>query len=268
MPGEADAGVPVSPTDPSWGSRTALVTIVEFGDFQCPYTRKVQAAVTHLRDTYGPDELRIVWKNNPLAFHQNARAAAEAAAGVFALAGNDAFWRFHTQVFADQAHLGPDAYHDWAEQAGADPQAVDAGLERHDWAAKIDEDAALAKKLGSVGTPDFYVNGVHLMGAQPLDKFRTLVDQELEKARTRVAAGLARERVYAVVSRENFAANAKSTPDVTEDTRTVFKVPIGSSPRRGPATALVTIIEFGDYQCPFTGRVQPTLAELMNRYKD
>src|SRR5689334_14632358 len=69
---EMDTGdpgpVPVSPADPAWGNRNAPVTIVEFADFQCPFSRRVQATLAQLQQAYGPDRLRIVWKNNPLVF--------------------------------------------------------------------------------------------------------------------------------------------------------------------------------------------------------
>ena len=96
---EDDAGVPLGPSDPTWGSRTAPVTIVEFADFQCPFCARAEPTLAQIRKTYGPEKVRIVWKHSPLDFHANARPAAEAGAGVRALAGDDAFWRFLDLVF-------------------------------------------------------------------------------------------------------------------------------------------------------------------------
>src|SRR6185436_8573478 len=72
---DEDAAVPISSKDPMWGSRKAPVTMVVFSDFECPFCSKVEATITQLKEKYGPDKLRVIWKSNPLPFHQNARPA-------------------------------------------------------------------------------------------------------------------------------------------------------------------------------------------------
>jgi protein-disulfide isomerase len=271
-PNEDDAAVPVSTRNPTWGSRAALVTIVEFSDLQCPYCMRVEPTLAALREVYGPETLRIVWKNNPLPFHPNARPAAEAAMGVYQLAGAPAFFRFKDRVFGDQQAMSPESYERWAEEVGVhDVGALRAGLLAHRWADPIDADAREAKDLNALGTPTFFINGTLLSGAQPLDRFRQVIDEELAKARAKVEAGTPRERVYAEMARTNRANAPKPAvedEDEPEDTKTVFKVPLGTSPVRGNAAALVTIVEFSDFQCPFCGRVQATLKALRDRYGD
>ena len=78
---DSESPVPISSKDPMWGKRDAPVTIVQFSDFQCPYCSRVEPTLDQVKTTYGPDKVRIVWKNNPLPFHPNAKPAAEAAAG-------------------------------------------------------------------------------------------------------------------------------------------------------------------------------------------
>src|SRR6185295_14327407 len=117
---DADSPVPVDAKDPMWGNRNAPVTIVQFSDFQCPYCGKVEATMDQVKTTYGPDKVRIIWKNEPLPFHQNAKPAAEAAQGVFVLKGNDGFWKFHDVAFKNQGSLSPENYEKWAQTAGAD----------------------------------------------------------------------------------------------------------------------------------------------------
>ncbi len=271
-PSEDDAAVPVSTHNPTWGSRTALVTIVEFSDFQCPFCARAEPTLAELREKYGPENLRIVWKNNPLPFHPNARPAAEAAMGVFALAGPQAFWRFHGRAFAQQGDLGPESYEKWAAESGVtDLGALRAGIDAHKWADVIDTDAREAKGFGLNGTPSFLINGTELVGAQPIDKFVAVIDAEMSKARAKIEAGTPRARVYAEMAREN-RANVPKGADEQEapppDTKTVFKVPVAGSPVRGNPNALVTIVEFGDFQCPFTGRVQATLDAIRAKYGD
>jgi protein-disulfide isomerase len=274
-PSEQDAGVPIAPDDPTWGDRRAPVTIVEFADLQCPYCGRADATIRRVRELYGPDVVRIVWKHCPLPFHQNARPAAEVATGVRALASNGAFWAFVEAAFSAKSHgsrMDDDQFAAWARQAGvSDVDALLAGLQSHRWGPKVDADLAEAKDVGVQGTPAFFINGVRLVGAQPYEAFREVIDQQLAAARAKVAAGEAPERVYAVLSRENRAAqppDKDDDDDPPQDTKTVFAVPVGASPVRGPAAAPVTIVEFADYQCAFCIRAEPTLAEIRASYGD
>jgi protein-disulfide isomerase len=232
----------------------------------------VQPTLAALREKYGPDDLRIVWKNNPLPFHQNARPAAIAAMGVFDLAGPDAFWKFHDSLFSNQASLDQPSFERWATAAGVtDLDALRAGIASNRWVDPVDADARDAKSLGAPGTPAFFINGVFVNGAQPFEKFKAIVDQELAKAQAKLDAGTPRELLYAQMARENRAAAPKPTDEDSgppEDTTTVFKIPVGTSPVRGKATALVTMVEFADFQCPFSGRVQKTLDAIRAKYGD
>src|SRR5260370_32525306 len=135
----------------------------------------------------------MIWKNNPLPFHQNAKPAAEAAQGVFALAGNDAFWKFHDTAFKNQTALSGDIYEKWAKDAGVkDGAAFKAGLDTHKWADKVAKDLNEGKTAGVQGTPSFFVNGIFINGAQPIDNFKKTVDQEMQKAQAKIAAGTAK----------------------------------------------------------------------------
>ncbi len=276
-PGEEDAEVPIAPSNPTWGSRTALVTIVEFADLQCPFCTRAEATLASVREAYGPDTVRLVWKDNPLPFHPNARPAAEAAAGVFALAGSDAFWKFHDAALRDQASLGAQAYEQWAKDAGvADLAAFRSGLVGHAWAAGIDKDAGEAQELGAVGTPTFFVNGLPLAGALPFPTFQVLIDEQVRAAQAKIATGTARGRVYAELVKDNRARLAAKARDEQEkgeeeehdESKGIYKVPVGKSPTRGSPGALVTLVEFADYQCPFCVRAEPTVKALRDEYGD
>src|SRR6185295_259850 len=105
-----DSPVPVDAKDPVWGNRNAPVTMVVYSDFQCPFCSRVEGTVDQIKQMYGKDKIRIIWKNSPLPFHQNAKPASEAAQGVYALAGNDAFWKFHDTAFKNQQALNTDNY--------------------------------------------------------------------------------------------------------------------------------------------------------------
>src|ERR1700722_8617820 len=193
---DEESPIPISSKDPMWGKRDAPVTIVQFSDFQCPFCSKVEPAIDQVKSTYGPDKVRIVWKNKPLSFHPNAKPAAEAAAGVFALKGNDAFWKFHDTAFKNQSALSRSSYETWAQATGVDMAQFKAGLDSHKWAAKVEKDDAVSTQAGVSGTPAALVNGVLVSGAQPFDKFKAVIDQELAKAQAKIASGTPKNHIY------------------------------------------------------------------------
>ena len=270
---EDDAVIPIAADDAVRGSRLAYVTIVVFSDFQCPFCTRLETTLDRVREEYGSDKLRIVFKNNPLPFHEHARLAAEVGQGVLALAGPEAFWRYHAMAFRRQSVMSAEALRAWGVAAGANERALEDGLQKKHWAQKVDYDISVAKRLNANGTPMSFINGVSLSGAQPFDRFKEVIDAELEKAKSFVERGGARDKLYARLT----AANYKPARDDDDDddgaeaaaeAKVVHKIPAGSAPARGPATAEVTIIEFSDFQCPFCKRVEETLARVRREYGD
>jgi protein-disulfide isomerase len=262
---EEGGPVPISSSDPSWGRRTAPVTLVEFADFQCPFCKRGSETVDKLRREYGPEKLRVVWKNLPLEFHPEALPAAEAGAAVMIAGGSDAFWAFHDVLYAHQSELSRASYAAWAKGAGVDPTKLRAAIESGAARAKVERDMAVAKAVGAMGTPMFFVNGVLLAGAQPDENFTAIIDAELVKARAKLERGVAPTALYAAMSAENFKPPATGDEEEREDT-SIYRVPAGKSPARGPAGALVTIVVFSDFQCPFCKRAEETVKALEARY--
>lgn len=277
---ETDAVVPIAAHDAARGSRLALVTIVVFSDFECPFCTRVEATFDRLREAYSEDELRIVFKNLPLSFHPHARLAADIGQGVLALGGQDAFFRYHEIVFARQQEISPKALRAWAVLAGVDGRALEDGLAEGRWAANVEADVALASRLGISGTPASFVNGVLIEGARPLEHFKELIDAELDKARALRAEGAPPDELYARAARANFVsaeererARARelaeeAAREAAAAARIVHAIPAGSGPSRGPATAQVTIVTFSDYECTHCKRAEPTLGRVLDEYGD
>ena len=115
--------------------------------------------------------MRIIWKRvPPRQVHPSAKPAAEAARAVPALAGNEAFWKFHGTAFKNQRALNRDNFEKWASEAGVkDMKSYTKGLDDHRWAEKVEADMAVGGKAGVTGTPASFINGVFLSGAQPFD---------------------------------------------------------------------------------------------------
>jgi protein-disulfide isomerase len=261
------AVIPVTKADPQWGNADAPVTIVEISDFECPFCSRVNPTMKQIKETYGPEQVRIVWKHQPLPFHKAARPAHEAAATVHALGGD--FWKFHDQAFANQKALTEENLVKWAVEAGVDRAKFEEAFKAKKFASKVDEDMALARKIGATGTPAFRINGVTLSGAQPFPKFKEIIDQQLAEAKKLIASGTKPAEVYPTL----VAKNAKAGPDQDKGEEeppvdnTVWKVPVlDDDPVKGPKDALVTIVEFSEFQCPFCKRVGPTMKQIQETY--
>ncbi len=165
---ETSGDVPIYSDDPHWGDRTSPALVV-FVDLQCPH-----CAVFHkmLVDAARPRSVRVVWKHFPLRSHPAARPAAEAAQGVFMMAGGDAFTRFVERVFEANSKgkgLTPDDFARWAGEAGVrDLSDYRTGLTDGRWASTVDRDLALTEKLHLEGTPTLFIDGTLFNGSDDL----------------------------------------------------------------------------------------------------
>ncbi|HKO93956.1 MAG TPA: thioredoxin domain-containing protein, partial [Polyangiaceae bacterium] len=159
----AASPIPISADDPSWGKPDAPVTIVEVSDFQCPFCSRATPTLARIQTDYGADKVRIIWKNNPLPSHANARPAAEAGATVQALGGD--FWKFNQLAFAHQKELTRENFQSWAVAAGIAAPKFAQAYDSKQYAGKVDQDLALARQLGANSTPHFFINGKSLVGA-------------------------------------------------------------------------------------------------------
>src|ERR1041385_7355721 len=202
---QSDSPIPVTSKDPQLGKGTAPVTVVVISDFQCPFCSRVEPTLKQIRDTYG-DKVRFVWKNEPLPFHNRARPTADAAMTVFGLGGSDAFWKFHDTAFANQQNLTDENYEKWAVASGVDAAKFKAALAAKKFTAKIDEDMALASKIGANGTPAFRINGVTVSGAQPFDAFKKVIDQQIDEAAKLTKSGTKPSELYVALTKKFYQA--------------------------------------------------------------
>ena len=252
------------------GAANAVVSIVEFSDFQCPFCSRVVPTIEQLVKAY-PDKVRVFFKQNPLPFHDKAGLAAEAA---LAAGEQGKFWEMHDKLFANQQALDRASLDKYAGELGLDANKFKAALDAHTFKAAVDKDMALAKELGVQGTPNFFINGRLLSGAQPFDSFKRVVEDEIARADKLMAKGTSRGQVYAALMRGDGKGTGSAAPaapqpaprpTITDD---LYKVEVGSAPVRGGKEPKVTLIEFSEFQCPFCKRASGTLDELLKIYKD
>jgi protein-disulfide isomerase len=268
-----EAKVAIASDDPAIGPQDARVTIVVFGDFQCPYSKKVAPTLKALLQRYGR-ELRVVWKDQPLEFHGRALPAAIAARVAYMAKGEAAFWRMHDRLFDGIADLSDAHLREWLSEIGVSRADYDQLAPAAE--AKVKANHADAERLGVQGTPSFFIDGEALVGAQPLEKFDQIVQAHNRRAGELEASGTPRARLYAEMTDANFkpkppsdARAAEGAADEPEpDDFTVWNVALGDAPMLGKADALVTVVTFSDFQCPYCKRLEPTLAQLRKEYGD
>ncbi|HXJ20272.1 MAG TPA: thioredoxin domain-containing protein [Polyangia bacterium] len=161
---------------PAKGPASAPVTLVAFSDFQCPFCSRAVPTVRQLETDYS-GKIRIVFKQFPLPFHDKAHLAAEAA-----LAAKDQgkFWQMHDKMFANQQALDRASLERYAQELGLDMAKFKAALDSGKYKDKVDAEDREGAAVGVTGTPTFFVNGTRLVGAQPIDAFKAVIDKELK----------------------------------------------------------------------------------------
>ncbi len=258
----------VDPGDGPWiGAKKPKVTIVEWSDFQCPFCARVEPTLKQVLDTY-KDDVRIVWRNEPLSFHPNAMPAAKAAMAA-ARQGNDKFWKMHGLMFSHQNELSEVKYEEWAKQSGLDVARWRKDKESAAVAALIAKDNSYAQSVGADGTPSFFINGRFVSGAMPFDTFKGVIDEQIRKADELLKKGVKQEALYQALVDENVkaAGGALLAAGPAPGVEPKFDVQAGNAPAKGPKNAPVIIVEWSDFQCPFCSRAQPTLQQIMKEYQ-
>jgi protein-disulfide isomerase len=156
--------VATTAADPVRGVASAPVTIIEFSDYQCPFCARVNPTLEQVRKTYG-DKVKIIFKDFPLPNHPQAPKAAEAAH----CAGEQGkYWELHDHMFANQRALNVPELKQYAATLGLD-------------AAKFNQCLESGERMGVNSTPTLYINGRPLIGAQPFEAFKQIIDEELSR---------------------------------------------------------------------------------------
>jgi protein-disulfide isomerase len=168
------------------GPADALVTLVEYGDFECPYCGRAEGVIRELLSDFG--DVRYVWRHVPLTdVHLHAQLAAEAAE---AAADQGAFWEMHDLLLEHQDALRRPDLESYARELGLDTERFADELRSHEHAARVADDVDSADLSGVSGTPTFFVNGRRHNGAYDIDGLSASV----RAAKARAVATAARQR--------------------------------------------------------------------------
>ena len=163
--------------DPVRGVASAPITIVEFSDYQCPFCARVNPTIEQVRKTYG-DKVKIIFKDFPLPNHPQAPKAAEAA---HCAGEQDKYWEMHDQMFANQRALNVPELKQYAAALSLDATKFNQCLDSGKHAAVVAAGLAQGEKMGVNSTPTLYINGRALIGAQPFEAFKQIIDEELAR---------------------------------------------------------------------------------------
>jgi protein-disulfide isomerase len=160
------------------GPADAMVKVVEFSDFECPYCSRAAETFKSLKDKYAGKSVQFTFRNFPLSFHPNARPAAEYAQCALE---QDKFWPMHDAIFAVQRELSVDKLKEVAAQAGLDTAKLDECVASGRVKPQIDEDMRKAQEVGVQGTPSFYINGQAFAGNPTVEGLSQAIDAQLAK---------------------------------------------------------------------------------------
>ena len=169
---------------PVKGDINAPVTTIEFSDYQCPFCERFyNQTLGQISEYIKTGEVKLLFMDFPLSFHDQAQKAAEAARCYQKVkSGSDvAYFQYHDKLFENQASLSEENFKKWAVELGANSAQFATCLDSGEFADEVQADMAYGQSLGVSGTPGFFVNGVEITGAQPFASFKQIIDAELAK---------------------------------------------------------------------------------------
>ena len=172
--------MPVGERDHAQGPADAPVTLVEYGDYECPYCGMAYPIVKQVQARFG-DRLRFVFRNFPLeSVHPHAQHAAEAAE---AAADQGRFWEMHDRIFEHQKRLRDEDLRAYAADEGLDADRFSVDLAAHTFATRVREDFMSGVRSGANGTPTFFVNGVRHDGPGDAENLTAAIERALGEPR-------------------------------------------------------------------------------------
>ncbi len=160
------------------GDENAPVTIIEFSDYECPFCARfyLNTFPQLKREYIDTGKVKLVYRDFPLSFHQNAQKAAEAAE----CAGEqDKYYEMHDKIFENQQAITATNLKEYAKEIGLNTNEFNECLDSGEMANEVQKDFQDGQSIGIRGTPTFFINGKLLRGAQPFEEFQKIIEKEL-----------------------------------------------------------------------------------------
>lgn len=242
------------------GPEDAPVTIINFSDFQCPFSKRSVDLMESVMKRYN-GKVRYVFKHYPLSFHKFAKPASMAAA---AAQNQGKFWEYYAKLYSDVKNVNEDTIVAYAKDLKLDMDKFNADRTSAETAKKIQEDISLGAQFGVRGTPTLFINGIRIVGANSAKIEDTIIKQIVigEQLKAKGAKNPYLEIVKN--GQTKFIPPKRETPAVSQD---IYNVPVpAAAPVWGAEDALVTIVLFDDFECPFCSRLYATYEQLKKDY--
>lgn len=170
--------VPLNNNDPFKGNNNASIVIIVFSDYSCPNCASGEKTIKSLMNKY-PDKIIYVYKNYPLMrIHPNSYNAALAA---LCAKEQDKFWEYHDYLYEHQGYQAPNYLKSYATELGLDSERFNNCLDSQKYKNQVETDLRTGASVGVTGTPTFFINGIKVIGARPLEEFAQIIEAELKK---------------------------------------------------------------------------------------
>ncbi len=248
-------------SSPVIGNRNAPVTIINFSDFECPFSKRVFEMMERILKQRG-DDIAYVYKHFPLAPHHQARRAAKAA---IAADRQGKFLEMHRLLFENNQAINEENIFLWAEKIGLDKERFERDFKGPDSDRLLQEDIVEGNIFGVRGTPTLFINGRRLSGAN-LSQIERTITEEINHGKELQKKGA--KDIYAEIvknGRSRYTPPKRPMPVIPKDIYAVERPP--HAPLWGPPDAPITLILFADLECPFSARFYAILEELKTEFE-
>ncbi len=247
-------------SSPIIGNRNAPVTVINFSDFECPFSKRVFEEMGRLLQQHSGD-IAYVYKHFPLAPHRQARRAAKAA---IAANRQGKFPEMYRIIFENNQEISEENIFLWAEKIGLDRERFEKDFKGSDGDRLLQEDITAGNIFGVRGTPTLFINGRRFSGAN-LAQIERAVTEEIAHGKKLQKQGV--PDAYAEITkngRTRYTPPKRPAPVIPKDIYAIE--PPAFAPLWGPHDAPITVIFFGDLECPFSARFHETLEALKKEF--
>jgi len=244
------------------GPQDAPVTIINFSDFQCPFSKRSVDLVEKLMKEYD-GKIRYVFKHFPLGFHKLAKPAALAS---IAAHKQGKFWQYYSKLFEDIKKIDEENIVKWASDLGLDMEKFNEDRNSEEAGRILQNDIELGTQFGVRGTPTLFINGRRIVGANNV-KIREMLASRIAEGEKIKAKGV--KDVYGRIVENGLTKYVPPKRDPGKVPTDVFKVEIPEhSPVWSGKDAVITMVLFDDFECPFCSRLHKTYEQIKKEYGD
>lgn len=255
-PEDSQATLPITEKIPIWGGDQALVTVVVFGDLNCPFTRHMFKMLGAIKADM-PHDLRLAWRHRPTTV--GSQNLARFAARLYDTHGAKYFWKFLDVVSRRSEKLSLRTLPELADEIGLPRTELSALANSKLVPAEVEKDLDQAVRYGVRRTPTLFINGLLVEGLIPHETLREIIEFERRAQVSALSLGVEPHALYSARVANTFVDLGTVPPER-------LCVPVGNAPTRGAREPQVTIVQFSDFQCSYCAQMRVTLGALLKSF--